>query len=254
MRADEIIVVDVGNTNTGLGVFSGLRRMLRIDVPTHSITLAKALVVLRKMADGRSIRGAVYASVVPKKNAVWLQALRRLRPGLRILVVGPETKLGVPVTYPKPHTIGADRLANSCAAAYRWGAPVIVADFGTAVTFDVVDKKRGYIGGVIAPGVPLMFSYLAEKTALLPKIEPGRTRHRVGKSTEEAMQLGARWGYRGLVREIFTELRRIPSLRNARLCATGGLAHWIMKGSDLPVIIDPDLTLFGLARIYQLNS
>lgn len=254
MQRDEIIVVDVGNTSTGLGVFSGLRRLLRTDMPTHSVTLAKAFAVLRKVARGRSIGGAVYASVVPKKNAVWLRALRQLCPGLRIIVVGAKTNLGVPVTYPKPHTIGADRLANACAAAYRWGAPVIVADFGTAVTFDVIEKKRGYIGGVIAPGVPLMFSYLAEKTALLPKIEPGEARHRVGQSTEEAMQLGARWGYRGLVREIFTELRRTPSLRHARLCATGGLARWVMKGSDLPVIIDPELTLLGLARIYQLNS
>jgi type III pantothenate kinase len=172
----------------------------------------------------------------------------------RVIYVSAGVNIGVPITYPRPETIGADRLANACAAAHRYGAPVIVADFGTAVTFDVVEAKRGYVGGIIAPGLMLMFSYLAEKTALLPRIGPALVRGRIGRSTEQAMRLGAKWGYRGLVREILAEIKRKPALRSATVCATGGYARWCLKGSDLSIAVDPHLTLYGLARIYQLNS
>jgi type III pantothenate kinase len=129
----------------------------------------------------------------------------------------------------------------------------VVADFGTALTFDVVSRTRGYIGGIIAPGLPLMFSYLAEKTALLPEVDLGPVRHGVGKSTVEAMRLGARWGYRGMVREILHELRKSIGPGRMKCCATGGDAEWVMRGIEPNVPVDRDITLYGLGRIYELN-
>ena len=150
--------------------------------------------------------GVVLSSVVPAVNRLWKEIAHRLWHGVPWVNVNHRCKLDVPITYPKPETIGADRLANACEAAHRYGTPIIVADFGTAVTFDIVSKTKGYIGGIIAPGLSLMFSYLSEKTALLPRVKPGPVRRFVGKSTVEAMRLGAVWGYRGLVREILKEL------------------------------------------------
>ncbi len=254
MKRDMIIAIDVGNTNTTLGSFNGLKLLRRADVPTHGISESDARSVLRRLAGRADIVGAVLGSVVPGVNAVWNSAVLGEWPGARVLVVSWKLNFGIPISYPKPETIGADRLANACAAAHRFGAPVIVADFGTAVTFDVVEAGRGYVGGIIAPGLMLMFNYLAERTALLPRIGPAAVRGRIGRSTEQAMRLGAKWGYRGLVREILGELRKHPPLRKARICATGGLARWCLRGSGLHISVDANLTLRGLARIYQLNA
>ena len=115
---------------------------------------------------------------------------------------------GVGIDYPKPDSIGPDRLANAVAARKRFGAPVVVVDFGTAVTFDVVNSKGDYDGGVIAPGLAAMTDYLHEKTALLPRIKIREIKTVIGKSTEQAMLIGAVHGYRGLVRELIAELKR----------------------------------------------
>lgn len=254
VRGKNIFVVDIGNTNTSLGLYRGLRKLGRIDVPTYGATIGSAERAIQRLAGRVPLEGAVLASVVPGMSPVWIRALEALVPPRRVIHVSCKVHIGIPISYPKPETIGADRLANACGAAHRFGVPVIVADFGTAVTFDVVEAKRGYVGGIIAPGLMLMFSYLAEKTALLPSISPASVRGRVGRSTEQAMQLGAKWGYRGLVREILAELMRAPALKNAVVCATGGAAQWCLRGSHLRIAVDPDLTLYGLARIYQLNS
>ncbi len=162
--------------------------------------------------------------------------------------------LGIKVTYPRPETIGADRLANACGAAARYGTPAIVADFGTALTFDVISRSEGYIGGVIAPGLPLMFTYLAEHTALLPKIDLAPVRRSVGKTTEEAMRLGAKWGYRGMVREIVAELKKSIGPGRVHLCGTGGFAGRVLQGMKPVMTVDKDLTLYGLGRIFELNG
>lgn len=253
-RAEEaVLVVDVGNTTT----VAALCRGRRVGRTRRLLTAEASPQAIRRTVRGLAGGGpgaVVLSSVVPGVTRVWKRALRGLAPGARVLEVSHRLEFGVPVTYPRPESIGADRLANACGAAARYGTPVIVADFGTALTFDVVSRSRGYVGGVIAPGLPLMFTYLAEKTALLPRIAPGRARHRVGRSTREAMQLGALWGYRGLVREITTELKRGLGEGGVRLCATGGYADWVLRGSGLRIRIDPDLTLYGLHRIYELNT
>lgn len=192
------------------------------------------------------------ATVVPARGPEWMATLKTLVKG-PVRMLDHRTRLGLPVTYPKPASIGPDRLANACAGVHRYGAPLIVADFGTAVTFDVITRRGGYEGGIIGPGLPLMFSYLAEKTARLPHLKPRTVRGGIGKSTEHAMQLGARWGYRGLVREVFTELLRRPELRGAKLVATGGYARWVVAGMGLPIAVAPDLTLEGVGRAFELT-
>ncbi len=247
-----VLVVDVGNTSTALGVYARGRVSRMSRLPTAVRDPRRIRATLKRLAGGGRPAGVVLSSVVPAVNGLWRNAVRR-NWGCRMLSVSHRLKLGVPVTYPRPETIGADRLADACAAADRYGTPVIVADFGTAVTFDVVDRVKGYIGGVIAPGLPLMFDYLAEKTALLPRTTPGPIGHRAGKSTVEAMRMGAVWGYRGLVREILRELTKGLGGAGVKVCATGGYAEWVLRGSGLRVPVARDLTLYGLGRIYELN-
>jgi type III pantothenate kinase len=160
----------------------------------------------------------------------------------------------VGIDYPKPASIGPDRLANAVAARERFGAPVVVVDFGTAVTFDVVDAKGNYVGGIIAPGLAAMTDYLHEKTALLPKIEIREIKSAVGKSTEEAMLVGAVHGYRGLVRELIEELKRELRAKKLPVVATGGYAKLI--AAKLPEIsaVEPDLTLEGLRLVWLGQS
>ena len=250
---EPLLVVDVGNTSTTLGLYGGGRVLKTGRVPT---ALRKPDILRRRVAafaGRRHPSAVVLSSVVPAVNRLWHTLAGQAWPGADWMQVSHRLNLSIPITYPHPETIGQDRLANACGAACRYGTPVIVADFGTAVTFDVVSRTHGYVGGVIAPGLPLMFSYLAEKTALLPHAGPGPIRHPVGKSTIEAMRMGALWGYRGLVREITEEVSRRLNEKRVSLCATGGYASWVLRGSGLRMTVDPDLTLFGLGRIYELN-
>lgn len=241
---EKILVIDIGNTSTAYGLYRAGKISRLGRLPTREATHAK----IRSALKDHRTHSAVIASVVPSLNGVWAKAL-----GRPILWAGHELKLSVTIDYAKPASIGADRLANACGGLVKYGCPLIVADFGTAVTFDCVTRKGAYVGGVIAPGLPLMFSYLAEKTAKLPLIKVGPTRSKVGRSTTEAMKLGARWGYRGMVREIVSELLKHPDLRGAKLVATGGYASWVVRGLNPRMIVDPTLTLYGLGQMHEMN-
>mgnify|MGYP001563637086 CR=1 FL=1 len=248
-----VIVVDIGNTSTSAALAqNGRIRFARFQRSRRLTTPAAVRRFMGPLAHKGALDGAVLSSVVPSMNRAWVSELRRAT-GRRPLVVNHKLELGVKVDYPKPATIGADRLANACAAADRYGVPVIVADFGTAVTFDIVSPEGAYVGGVIAPGLPLMTDYLYERTALLPMIHLKGPHGIVGRSTAEAMQLGAKVGYRGMVREIVAFLQR-GFHKRFKLCATGGFARWALEGCDMPFAIDPDLTLYGLSRIFDLNT
>jgi type III pantothenate kinase len=236
------LVVDIGNTSTSLGVYCNGR--VRSVQRNASLTPALTLKTVPERA--------VVASVNPGVNARWKRFLKEQ--GVReLLMVTHRCDLGISVSYPKPDKIGADRLANACEAAATCGAPVVVCDFGTAHTIDIVKKYEGYVGGVICPGLPLMFDYLAEKTELLPHIQPVKTSRVIGKSTAEAMRIGARLGYRGMVRETLAELKKELG-RGTNVCATGGFAKWVLADFDEPIPIDPNLTLKGLGRIGILNE
>ncbi|MCL4163333.1 UNVERIFIED_CONTAM: hypothetical protein GTU68_029444, partial [Idotea baltica] len=148
--------------------------------------------------------------------------------------------------------IGADRLANSAAAAALHGTPAIVIDFGTAVTFDVIDQSGAYLGGAIAPGTASLRDYLHRRTALLPAIQLEEPTSAIGKSTEEAMQIGAVVGYRGLIREILREIQKELGGR-PHIIATGGDAQLISKGLDEIETISPNLTMQGIRLIGERN-
>ena len=166
-----------------------------------------------------------------------------------------KLKLGVGIDYPKPQSIGADRLANAAAVAKLYGFPAIVVDFGTAVTFDIVSERCTYVGGVIAPGLEAMTNFLYQRTALLPRLSLKEPRRAVGQSTIEAMQSGAVFGYRGLVREILERIRaeQFPGKR-VHVVATGGYARLIAGRLPEIGVIRPHLTLEGLRIVANLND
>ena len=188
--------------------------------------------------------------MVPEKNPAILKGARKVD----VIWLDSTLKLGLTIDYPKPKSIGADRLANAVAVTELYGFPAIVVDFGTAVTFDIVSGERKYIGGVIAPGLEAMTNFLYQRTALLPKISLKEPRSVVGKSTSEAMLSGAVIGYRGLVREILMRIKaeHFPR-KKLYVVGTGGYARLIAR--ELPEIgaIRPHLTLEGLRIIANLN-
>ena len=171
----------------------------------------------------KNYRRDFLCSVVPRATPLVRKAVRHFW-NLDTLELNAQTTRGVGIDYPRPKTIGADRLANSVAAFQRFGAPVVVVDFGTAVTFDVVNPKGNYAGGIIAHGLAAMTDYLHEKTALLPRIKITEPKSVIGKSTEQAMLAGAVYGYRGLVRELISELKRELKTKRLPVVATGGYA------------------------------
>ncbi len=242
----EYLLVDISNSFTKFA-FANRERMGKTSrVRTADLTSAK----LHKLTRGRSARTVIISSVVPKKSAQWQ------RPGgtTRTLILGPSLDLGVGIDYPDPGSIGADRLANAAAVAELYGWPAIVVDFGTAVTFDVVSAQRKYIGGVIAPGLEAMTSFLYQHTALLPKLTLREPAAAIGRTTRAAMMSGAVHGYRGLVHEILRQIRREKFARaKVRIVATGGYAELIAR--QLPEIeaVHPNLTLEGLRIIANRN-
>ena len=249
----KLVVVDVGNTSTAVGLWSGGRvaRVSHIDGGGNPALLAAESLLGRRQDGGspcgRAARAAAiaYASVVPRADAAWRRFARQH--GLPIIRIDHALFLaasGLALDYPKPETIGADRLADAAAAVDRYGAPVLVCDFGTAFTAAAVTEDRTWRGGVIAPGLPLMRDYFCARTAKLPRIALGGRCPKIGRSTEEAMRIGARVGARGMVREIVGHLSRAFDAR-FRLVATGGYAAWVLKGLDMPFTLDPTLTLHG---------
>jgi len=246
------VVIDVGNTSTGIGLYDDGKISRVVHVKGGVIKQPEACVeAVRKAARGM-VNGAILGSVVPRVNASWWRLVRR-ELGCSLLTVDATLAMDVTVDYPEPETIGADRLADSCGGVRRYGAPLIVADFGTALTFDVITPDRRYVGGVITPGLPLMTDYLYERTALLPRVELDGPCPKVGRSTQQAMRIGAQIGYRGIVREIVTYLNKTMKC-DFKLVATGGYAGWALKGSGMDFVIDQELTLFGLGCIFERNA
>ena len=247
------LLLDIGNTNTHLGLGGPRRVLSQTSIQTDSWLNGGVRDALLKFVGRHSIESAALCSVVPRTTPLVLKAVWQLWK-VDVLEVTPKSVRGVGIDYPKPKTIGPDRLANAVAARHHFGAPVVVVDFGTAVTFDVVSGAGKYIGGVIAPGLAAMTDYLHEKTALLPRIEISEPKSAIGKSTEQAMLAGAVFGYRGLIRGLVGELKRELRVRKLPVVATGGYAKLI--ASRLPEIaaVRPDLTLEGVRLTWQANK
>ena len=257
----KLLVIDVGNTSTAVGLWSNGRvsKVSHCDSGFKEAAKRAGEILTQRHRGTEGVGGLAYVSVVPKVDAKWRGFSRKC--GLKFIQVShrqfsrkASRRLCVSVfdlflDYPKPETIGADRLADAAGAVSRYGAPVLVMDFGTALTAAVVTKDRVWRGGVIAPGFPLMRDYLFERTAKLPRMRIGSGKApKIGRSTEEAMRFGALVGYRGMVREIVAQLRRNFKC-DFKLVATGGFAKWVLKDLDLPFAIDPTLTLYGAGLV-----
>jgi type III pantothenate kinase len=236
------LLIDNSNTRTkfALGNASSLLPW-RAVLPTPEVSLES----LEALLDGVAFDGVIVCSVVPTKAAVmktWFAGKWPLH------FLDYQSPLGMGIDYPEPAQIGADRLANSAGVLSRHGVPAIIIDFGTAVTFDVISSAPAYCGGVIAPGLGAMSGYLPRKTALLPVIELVEPPSAIGKSTVHAMQVGAVFGYRGLVREIISRIcSELPG--KPKIIATGGDAALIAAGVREIDVVDPDITLDGLRQV-----
>jgi type III pantothenate kinase len=243
-----LLLFDIGNTHTHVGLANHRRVVKQINIPTPEWFGGSTAARVKRFTGGKKFDGAVLCSVVPRATPFVRKAVRALWK-LGVLELSPQTLRGVGIDYPKPGSIGPDRLANAVAAKFHFGAPVVVVDFGTAVTFDVVNSKGHYAGGIIAPGLAAMTDYLHEKTALLPKIKIREQKNVIGKSTEQAMLIGAMHGYRGLVRGLIAELKRELRAKNLPVVATGGYAR--LLASKLPEVtaVEPNLTLEGLRLV-----
>ena len=264
-----LLLFDIGNTNTHVGLADGRRVLRQCDVPTADWFDGAAAARVRAFVGRGRLAGAALCSVVPRVTPRIRKFLAHLgtpvtapdrknireragrRHGVPVLELTSKTLAGVGIDYPRPETIGPDRLANAVAARHHFGAPVVVVDFGTAVTFDVVNRAGDYAGGIIAPGLAAMTDYLHEKTALLPRIKIREIKTSIGRSTEEAMLIGAVHGYRGLVRELIVELKRELKVKRLPVVATGGYARLI--AARLPEIsaVEPALTLEGLRLTWK---
>ncbi|MEY2502092.1 MAG: type pantothenate kinase [Verrucomicrobiota bacterium] len=242
----DYLLIDVSNSFVKLAFAT----TEKIGKPLRLATSKLTGTAMRRILHGRKVGTIVVSSVVPKRN----NAIRAAAGAARVLFLDPKLDLGVGIKYPKPRSIGADRLANAAAVAQLYGTPAIVVDFGTAVTFDVVSAKGDYVGGVIAPGLEVMTNYLYQRTALLPKLSLSEPPRVIGKTTRGAMMSGAIFGYRGLVREIVRRLtaENFPR-KKPRVIATGGYARLIAQ--KLPEIeaVHPNLTLEGLRIVANRN-
>ena len=234
-----ILLFDIGNTNTHLGLAGRSQIRRHLNFPTASWFDGTAQPLLRTFAGQARIEGAALCSVVPRATPQVRAAVRDLW-RVPVLELGPRTISGVGINYPRPETIGPDRLANAVAVRHHVGAPSVV-----------VDKHSDYVGGIIAPGLAAMTDYLHEKTALLPRIKIREIDAAIGKNTEEAMLIGAVHGYRGLIRELLLEVKRALRTRRLPVVATGGYARLI--ATKLPEItaVMPLLTLEGLRLVWR---
>jgi type III pantothenate kinase len=245
-----LLLFDIGNTHTHLGLANGQRVLRQVNIRTAGWFDGSAPRQVARFIGRARLQGAALCSVVPKATPKVMVFSRRTH-GIACLALTPDTVTGIGIDYPKPWSIGPDRLANAIAARHHFGAPAVVVDFGTAVTFDVVDRRGNYVGGIIAPGLSAMTSYLHEKTALLPEIRIRETSAVIGKNTEQAMLVGAVHGYRGLIHRLIVELKRELKARRLPVVATGGYAG--LMAAKMPEItrVDPLLTLEGLRLMWE---
>lgn len=243
-----ILLLDIGNTHTHAGFAAGAAIRSQQNFKTPGWFDGSTSRAIRAMVQNRKVEGVAFCSVVPQASPKCRKLAQEL--AIPCLELNSRTIIGVGIDYPRPETIGADRLANAVAVNALFGAPSLVVDFGTAVTFDVVNRSGNYVGGIIAPGLSAMTDYLHEKTALLPKIEIREPRQVIGKNTEEAMLIGAVHGYRGLIRGLIGELKAELRVEKLPVVATGGYAALIARKLPEITSVQPNLTLEGIRRVW----
>jgi len=253
-----LLAVDVGNTNVTMALFEGDRLIADWRVTSHHERTADELAVeLRQLFELRGfdfsvVDGVVISSVVPNLNPALIEASRRYLK-CEPVMVGPGVKTSVRIRYDNPKDVGADRIANALAAYTKYGGPIVVIDFGTAVTYDAINAEGDYLGGAIAPGVEISLDALVRHTAMLRRVEPVAPDSVIGRNTVASIQSGLIWGFvaqvEGMVERFRSELGG-----SAKVIATGGQAALLAGLTHVIETTDPLLTLEGLRLIYAQNS
>ena len=248
-----LLAVDIGNTNTVLGVFDGAELVESWRVKTDARDTADELALTyRGLLGSTRVDGVAACSTVPAVLGQLRVMLARYYPDLPAVVVEPGIRTGVPLLYDNPKELGSDRIVNALAAYHLYGGPAIVVDFGTSTNFDVVSARGEFLGGVLAPGIEISIDALAARAARLVKVELTRPRAVIGKSTVEALQSGILYGFAGQIDGL---VRRIEAELGARatVIATGGLAQVVIDESETIQRHEPNLTLVGLRLVYERN-
>lgn len=255
-----LLAIDSGNTNVVFSVYDGdeakgvwrCSNNPRRTADEYMVWLTQLMVL--EGVDRAKIDGAIIASVVPEALFHLVSLCTRYF-GCEPLVIGdPGVELGVEILIDRPEQVGADRLVNAVAAHDRYRKPLIVVDFGTATTFDVVDGDGNYAGGVIAPGINLSLEALYMAASKLPRVEIRPTEKVIGTATVPAMQSGIFWGYIGLIEGLVSRIRDEFGVSDMKVIGTGGLAPMFAEATTLFDQIDRDLTIHGLVLIYKRNT
>jgi type III pantothenate kinase len=255
--SDLLLAVDVGNSNTVLGLFEGRdlvahwRLTTRREATSDEIALSVQGLLASIGRSGELSCDVIVANVVPSLKFPVKQALRQVS-NREPLFVEPGVRTGMPILYDTPQEVGADRIVNAVAAHARLGGPCVVVDFGTATTFDVVTARGEYAGGVIVPGISISAEALFERAARLWRVEIRRPEKVVGKTTAASIQSGLYFGYLSLVEGLIDRISREMGAK-PRVIATGGLAELFGSGSERIEAVDPLLTLTGLLLIHERN-
>ncbi|MEY4323771.1 MAG: type pantothenate kinase [Actinomycetota bacterium] len=251
-----LLAIDVGNTNTVLGLFDNETLIHSWRITTDSRTTADELALKFEglLADRPKIDGIAVCSTVPAVLRELRTMLNRYYPDVRHVFVEPGTKTGVPILTDNPKEVGADRIVNTLAAFELYGGPAIVVDFGTSTNLDVVSAKGEFLGGALAPGVEISIDALASRAAQLRKVELTRPKHVIGKNTVEALQSGAIYGFAGQVDGLVERIQDELGGQVTAVIATGGLAGIVVPESRTITDHDPDLTLHGLRLVYARNQ
>lgn len=248
-----LLVIDIGNTQTVLGIFDGaeLQQSWRIKTDAQA-TADELMLKFRGLLSDSTVTGIALCSTVPQVLHEMRRMLYRYYSDTPTVIVEPGTKTGVSVSVDNPREVGADRIVNTVAAYERYGGPCIVVDFGTSTNIDVISADGAFLGGALAPGIQISLDALASRAAQLRKVELVPPRSPIGRNTVEALQSGALYGFAGqvdhLVRRISSEIGPVQAV-----VATGGLAGVVIAESETITDKDPYLTLYGLQILYDRN-
>jgi type III pantothenate kinase len=259
-----LLAIDVGNTNTVLGVFDGAEVVEHWRISTDPVRTADELAVLLQgllaqspLFDEPDISGIALCSTVPSVLHELREMCRRYYGDVPAVIVEPGVKTGVPLRYDNPREIGSDRIMNAVAAVHLYGGPAIVVDFGTSTNFDAVSERGEFVGGALAPGIEISVDALSRRAAQLLKVEITRPPRVIGKSTVEALQSGIVFGFAGQVEGIATRMAAELAPDDpdcVTIIATGGLAPMVIDEVSVIDAHEPWLTLIGLRLTYERNT